>query len=469
VIEKMRHVPAQKKLRCTPCYGRLALASCVRRGYKSAADISYPKDTQPQGDFMRILIQLIQLVVIVGFFIMLYKWNKTRPLMAFKKYHAQKRGEYPWLENWIQKNGDPSEEMAEGASYTAVGAGVLVFLVLMIITYFIGEIGKVGIVPTLVYLAIAAGVCFLYTRKRAKNPGDYEGAELGLTLECPSCHCPHSWVMTQKEEIVEGKETSQSVTTTTYKGAGTDWGFGAGDLTHTKVGKASHTYYGRSIKDFKCLNCGHTEQNEYAERWPMYTSDNEKESGVYTFDPPKPAWGYEEILEKQKDAANDLYEQSKKEEAQQTSAPSTTAAQSSDNAGIPEALLKAAELGNEEAQFDVGVRYLFGKGVEQDDEKAIMWLGEKYRADNGKFDCHEFGQQVYFDEKYDIAVPVLTRAIEVDTDTFKSDAFMSCYYLGECYQNGNGIPVNIEKARYFYQKSADLGWDDAKKALKKLK
>jgi hypothetical protein len=44
VDENMRRVPAQKKLRCTPCYGRLALASRVRRGlYKLSCGDSVSK------------------------------------------------------------------------------------------------------------------------------------------------------------------------------------------------------------------------------------------------------------------------------------------------------------------------------------------------------------------------------------------------------------------------------------------
>jgi hypothetical protein len=44
VDENMRRVPAQKKLRCTPCYGRLALASRVRRGlYKLSAATLKPQ------------------------------------------------------------------------------------------------------------------------------------------------------------------------------------------------------------------------------------------------------------------------------------------------------------------------------------------------------------------------------------------------------------------------------------------
>jgi hypothetical protein len=238
---------------------------------------------------MRILIQLIQLVVIVGFFIMLYKWNKTRTLRGFKTYHEQKRREFTWLDNWIKANGDPSEKMAGSGSMVHVLAAVAVFLVLMIITYFIGKIGNVGIVPTLVYLAIAAGVCWLLGRRIMKNPSGYKDdpRETGLTLECPSCHCPHAWAMLQKEVIFDDATVHSKVTTTTIKGGGTDWGFGAGDSSRTSEEVTGITYYGKEIKDFKCLNCGHTEHNEYEKQWSQNVAP---EQGVYTYDPPKTAW-----------------------------------------------------------------------------------------------------------------------------------------------------------------------------------
>jgi TPR repeat protein len=42
-------------------------------------------------------------------------------------------------------------------------------------------------------------------------------------------------------------------------------------------------------------------------------------------------------------------------------------------------------------------------------------------------------------------------------------------YLGEIYANVNGGMYDIEKARYWYQKAASMGNDDAKQALKELK
>jgi uncharacterized membrane protein YbaN (DUF454 family) len=235
---------------------------------------------------MRILIQLIQLVVIVGFFIMLYKWNKTRTLRAFKKYYAQKRSEYPWLDNWIKQNGDPSESRAKANSMMSVGAAIFVLLALLFITYLFS---RITVIKSLVYLAISFGVCWLAGRKTVKGAGN-EQPEAGLTLECPHCHCPHSWVMHRKEAIID------NVSTITTKNTRT--GYGQGDIIDSAfegfkqngtTEKSTSTYDCRYIKDFECFNCGQTEQKVYE-----MTLNNPPKTGVFDYNPPNTAWGYKE-------------------------------------------------------------------------------------------------------------------------------------------------------------------------------
>jgi len=224
-------------------------------------------------------------MVAVTFFVM-YKWNKGLAVGVYKKYYAKKQREFPWLEKWLQNNGDPSGSRASFASGTGVFLGAGLFLALTLITY---VIGKINIATNLVCLAVSAGLCVLLgLRTAVKNPGKEE-PEMGLTLECPSCHCPHAWVMNQKEIIIDSKQDNRVKVTRS--------GYGQGDFINSMTEgfkqngttvKGNVYYSGRSIKDFECLNCGHTEHKEYDENW----TGSAPEEGVYSYNPPRTAFGY---------------------------------------------------------------------------------------------------------------------------------------------------------------------------------
>ena len=87
--------------------------------------------------------------------------------------------------------------------------------------------------------------------------------------------------------------------------------------------------------------------------------------------------------------------------------------------------LAAAEKGNDEAQYYLGICYYEGKGVQKDLTKAIQWLRKS--ADKGNADA--------------------------------------MFQLGECCFNGTGILKNTDEAITWYRKSADNG---STKAMVKL-
>jgi hypothetical protein len=228
----------------------------------------------------------ILLGITAGASFVFYKWNKTRSLRAFKKYYTQKRREFPWLENWIKQNGDPSVSRAKANSMMSVGIAIFVLLALQFITYIFSSI---SVTKSLVYLAISFGVCWLAGRKTVKGAGE-EQPEAGLTLECPSCHCPHSWVMHRKEVIIDNVST---ITTKTTRS-----GYGQGDIIDSAfegfkqngtTEKSTSTYDCRAIKDFECLNCGQTEH--YVQEMEL---NNPPKTGVFKYNPPNTAWGYKE-------------------------------------------------------------------------------------------------------------------------------------------------------------------------------
>jgi len=89
-------------------------------------------------------------------------------------------------------------------------------------------------------------------------------------------------------------------------------------------------------------------------------------------------------------------------------------------------LVKKAEAGDAKAQHNLGACYCEGKGVPQDYKEAVKW----YR---------------------------------------KSETRQSQYKLGLCYENGNGVPKDKKEALDWYKKSADQNYEDAKKALERMK
>lgn len=410
---------------------------------------------------------IVQLAAIVGFIVM-FRRNKTRTLRNYTAYYAKKRREFPWLENWIKQNLDPTEIRAkEGASTGNLLSGIVFIAICIIANIFFGT----NFIVVLITVALAFLAAELVARHFAKNPGAYGGRiEEGLTLECPSCGCPHSWVMTHKEVIVENKETTTKTTTRT--------GHGNPDLFEQMMGmkgdgvekKITIVYTGRSIKDFKCQNCGHhTEGNEYDERWE-YNNEvkDEPESWERDYNPPLPAWEIPSEISKQ--TADNYYEQAKREEAQKiTAAPAASAAPSTsqtqtanDNAGISEALIKAAEMGNRDACYDIATKYLLGRGVEKNMEEAEKWLATGrdeydtlYTDDSCVYPEEYFAVDIFYcgyeelkKNNYADAITLIQKAVD-----------MGCkeahFELGKCYEKGKGVPVDKQKALSLYEVAAN--------------
>ena len=234
--------------------------------------------------------QVVELLVVIIYVIRFLKQRKAKTLTVFTAYYAAKRKEYPWLNNWLNgwknKNVDPVQLRAESAASGNKWLSLIVFVGIILIGNIVFDL-----IGSIISIAVAFLAVYLISKKSAINPGDYV-AEQGLTLECPSCNCPHSWVMLQRETIVERME--KTTRTTTRKGYGTVDPFESmmgmkGDGTESKT---SIVYYGRSIKDFECKNCNHTEQNEYDESWPSNRDDWEMGSHLQKFNPPHPAWEF---------------------------------------------------------------------------------------------------------------------------------------------------------------------------------
>ena len=126
---------------------------------------------------------------------------------------------------------------------------------------------------------------------------------------------------------------------------------------------------------------------------------------------------------------------------------------------------KAAEQGVAGTQFNLGVCYANGQGVEQSYSEAVKWYrkaaNQGYaKAQNNLGCCYYNGQGV--EQSYSEAVKWYRKAAEQgDADAQNN--------LGICYYCGQGVGQSYSEAVKWYQKAADQGDKNAQKALEQLK
>jgi len=123
-----------------------------------------------------------------------------------------------------------------------------------------------------------------------------------------------------------------------------------------------------------------------------------------------------------------------------------------------------AELGDADAQLQIGINYGLGKGVPQDYQKSCLWLEKAANQGNPRAQLilgsmYDEGNGVPKDHKkayswYEKA------ANQGDAD--------AQYNLGVVYRDGNGVPQDYIKARSWYLKAANQGDSGAQYALSTL-
>jgi len=212
------------------------------------------------------MINAIALAIAVGVYIFFSRGDKSRMKRAFTAYYAEKRKQFPYVEDWIQKNGDPSEHLSKNDTGGCVSK--ILYCVISLIAVIIPSSFK-ELIASAVLIGIAYLICEFVARRKAKKPGDfYFGSEPGLTLECPKCHCPNSWGLFKKETKYLSKRNEKT---------------SSSDITifSTKV-----------WRDYKCLNCGHSDVVERLEDERGKNWDDQPEDRIKEFDPPILACNY---------------------------------------------------------------------------------------------------------------------------------------------------------------------------------
>ncbi len=118
--------------------------------------------------------------------------------------------------------------------------------------------------------------------------------------------------------------------------------------------------------------------------------------------------------------------------------------------------LRKAESGQAASQYDVGMMYLKGRGVNQDAAQGRQWL-EKAAAQSHKKAITRLAILLF---KGEGGAPDYTRARQLLGSASESSA-LAQYYLGEIYASGKGVPRDPRIAMQWYRKAADNGFNMA--------
>lgn len=124
----------------------------------------------------------------------------------------------------------------------------------------------------------------------------------------------------------------------------------------------------------------------------------------------------------------------------------------------------AEKQGHADAQYDLGLFYSNGRGVIQDDNKAMKYF--RSSANNGNADAQYFVGGCYFSgQRVPQSAAEGVKYYLLAANQEHSDALFG---LGVCYYNGLGVKKDKKKAKEYYQLAADQKHSKAIAALRKI-
>jgi TPR repeat protein len=127
-------------------------------------------------------------------------------------------------------------------------------------------------------------------------------------------------------------------------------------------------------------------------------------------------------------------------------------------------LVKHAETGDAQAQFELGRAYEDGKGVPQDDDRAVEWFRksaeqENAQAQNSLGVMYAQGRGVRGDRE---------EAIRWYRKAAKQGLPEAIYNIAICYYNGEGVEANLNDAATWMMVASRKGDTQATEALKQI-
>lgn len=122
-----------------------------------------------------------------------------------------------------------------------------------------------------------------------------------------------------------------------------------------------------------------------------------------------------------------------------------------------EALIKEAESGDPEAQYQLGLIYLYGNDEPKDAKKAFEWLS-KAAAKNVVPAKRELGIMLASGEGTE---PDMARAVQLLSDAADNLDPGAFYHLGLMYETGLGVPKDLQKSMRLLAYAASMGYPGA--------
>ncbi len=117
----------------------------------------------------------------------------------------------------------------------------------------------------------------------------------------------------------------------------------------------------------------------------------------------------------------------------------------------------AAERNDPQAQYNLAQCYEYGDGVSRDYEQAVFWFTKA--AGHGMPEAqNNLGEHYYYGRgiKQDFS-----RAVSLYSKSAEQGLAMGQYNLSVCYSEGNGVEQDYEKAFYWIKKAAEQGFEVA--------
>lgn len=138
------------------------------------------------------------------------------------------------------------------------------------------------------------------------------------------------------------------------------------------------------------------------------------------------------------------------------------------SAGLPKDLARAnalfalsAAIGFLKAQFNLGVSYVYGHGVEMDEEKGLELIKEAANQDNLEALRFLAVHSLYIKkDKYE-AIEQLSKAVKLNDP-------VSQLIMGQWYEKGTAVKQDYVEACRWYKKAAKQGNKNAKAVLERL-
>lgn len=122
-------------------------------------------------------------------------------------------------------------------------------------------------------------------------------------------------------------------------------------------------------------------------------------------------------------------------------------------------LIEAKETPQE--QFERGLCYLRGDGVDKDLEKAVSLIEKS--AQQGH--AHAQFYLGLFYAQGEIKSKNINKAVDFFKKSAQKDDTDAQFYLGLLYKNGNGVPQDFSKANLYFEKAARKGFYPAQYEL----